>query len=136
MADRSCIETVLVVEDEVVVRRLVRGILESRGYTVLEASRGSEALALCEGHRGPIHLMLTDVVMPQMSGPELADHWLSRRPQTKILYMSAYTNNAIRQNGILDVKREFLAKPFTAQALECKVREVLDGSSSPLAEVA
>lgn len=122
-------ETVLVVEDEVIIRKLVRSILESNGYTVLEATSGVEALLICNAHEGPIHLVLTDVVMPQMSGPELALQWTARRTETRIIYMSGYTNNAIGNHGLLDRDLAFIEKPFTPRALEEKVREVLDAGS-------
>ena len=132
--ERRGTETVLVVEDEVTIRKLVRNILEANGYSVLEATSGVEALLICSAHEGPIHLVLTDVVMPQMSGPELALQWAERRPETKIIYMSGYTNNAIGNHGLLDGNLAFIEKPFTPRALEEKVREVLD--AGPQAEAA
>jgi CheY-like chemotaxis protein len=120
-------ETVLVVEDEVSVRSLVRGVLESRGYRVLEACHGADALAISDQHGGPIHLLLTDVVMPEMSGRDLASRVVPRRPGIRVLYMSGYTDDAIVHNGVLDAGTAFLQKPFTPDALARKVREVLDG---------
>jgi len=120
-------ETVLVVEDEVSVRSLVRGVLESRGYRVLEASHGADALSISDQHGGPIHLLLTDVVMPEMSGRDLASRVMPRRPEIRVLYMSGYTDDAIVHNGVLDAGTAFLQKPFTPDALARKVREVLDG---------
>jgi PAS domain S-box-containing protein len=131
--DRHGTETVLVVEDDQAIRQLVRGILESKGYKILEAGSGAEALSLCHNHSGAIHVILTDVVMPQMSGPEMALQWLARRPQTKIIYMSGYTNNAICHHGLLDRDLAFIEKPFTPQALENKVREVLDAETGATA---
>jgi len=119
-------ETVLVVEDEEGVRSLVRGILKVGGYTVLEASRPADALTTCERYEGPIHLLFTDVVMPQMNGRELAERLTVMRPDTKVLYMSGYTDDAIIHHGVLDRGTPFLQKPFTPDALARKVREVLD----------
>jgi two-component system cell cycle sensor histidine kinase/response regulator CckA len=119
-------ETILLVEDETAVRDLARDILQANGYTVLEAGHGSEALRICERHAGPIHLMLTDVVMPGMSGRQLADRLAPLQPTMTVLYMSGYTNNAIVHRGVLDAHTAFLQKPFTPDALARKVREVLD----------
>jgi PAS domain S-box-containing protein len=119
-------ETILVVEDDPAVRPLVRGVLLSRGYSVLEASRGDEALSVSESHRGPIKLLVTDIVMPGMNGRDLAEQLLLRHPETRVLYMSGYTNDAIVHHGVLAEGAAFLQKPFTPDALARKVREVLD----------
>jgi len=119
-------ESILLVEDEDMVRQLVRSVLEMHGYTVLEAHQGGEALLICEQHQGPIHLMVTDVVMPQMSGPQLAERLAPLRPEMKVLYMSGYTDNAIVHHGILESGIAFIHKPFTSDGLARKVREVLD----------
>jgi two-component system, cell cycle sensor histidine kinase and response regulator CckA len=121
-------ETVLLVEDEEVVRLLAREILRMNGYTVLEARDGREALLLSEAHPGPIHLMLTDVVMPKMSGRELAERLVPKRPGTRVLYMSGYTDDAIVRHGVLEDGIAFLQKPFTARTLALKVRDVLDSA--------
>lgn len=121
-------ETVLLVEDEDGVRSLVRGILEAGGYKVLEANRPLRAWATCQQFEGPIHLLLTDVVMPQMNGPDLAEKLKSLRPDTKVLYMSGYTDGAILHHGVLEPGTPFLQKPFTPDVLARKVREVLDSS--------
>jgi CheY-like chemotaxis protein len=118
--------TVLVVEDEDGVRNLVRDILQTAGYTVLEARHGAEALDVSERHVGPIHLMLTDVVMPEMSGRELAQRLAILRPATKVLFMSGYTANAVVHHGVLDPDTDFLQKPITAAVLTRKVRQILD----------
>ncbi|HUL29027.1 MAG TPA: PAS domain S-box protein [Thermodesulfobacteriota bacterium] len=121
-------ETVLLVEDEEMVRKLACAVLEKYGYRVLEASSGDSALAVAQGQDGnPIHLMVTDVVMPGMSGRQLADHLVSLRPDLKVLYMSGYTDNAIVHHGVLDPGISYIQKPFTPDALASKVREVLDG---------
>lgn len=122
-------ETILLAEDENTVRRFTRQVLEMNGYTVLEACHGVEALEVCERHKGPIHLMVTDVVMPKMSGRELAERLARLRPEMKVLYLSGYTTNAIVHHGVLDSDAAFLQKPFTPGALALKVREVLDAPS-------
>jgi CheY-like chemotaxis protein len=129
-------ETVLLTEDEEQVRRMTRIILEMNGYHVLEAGGGEEALAIYEQHAGRIDLIITDVVMPQMSGRELAQSLETLHPGIKVLYMSGYTDDAIVRHGLLDREIAFLQKPFTPDALMRKVREVLDaphddGRASP-----
>jgi PAS domain S-box-containing protein len=121
-------ETVLLAEDEVALRNLIRGILEGRGYSVLLAADAREALERCERHSGPIHLFLTDVVMPGMSGQDLATLATRLRPRLKVLYMSGHTDHAILEHGVLDSGIAFLRKPFTPEALLSKIREVLDAS--------
>ena len=118
--------TILVVEDEEAVRSLVRRVLESKGYAVLTASTAEEAARMCEQQGGKISLLLTDVVMPGMSGRKLAHHLGFSRPEMKVLYMSGYTDNAIVHHGVLDPGTAFLQKPFTPDAILRKVREVLD----------
>jgi PAS domain S-box-containing protein len=124
-------ETILVVEDEVNLRRLTRQFLDNQGYTVLEAADGAEAVQICVAHQGIIHLLLTDVIMPGMNGRELAHRVSEIRPNMKVLYMSGYTENAIGHNGTLDAGITLLQKPFTLHALKAKVREVLDQSTLP-----
>jgi CheY-like chemotaxis protein len=119
-------ETILLVEDALRVRAVVREILEMNGYNVLEARHGAEALEISERHQGPIHLMVTDVVMPQMSGRELAQRLQPIRQDMRVLYMSGYTDDAIVRHGVLGAGMAFLSKPFTPDALALKVREVLD----------
>lgn len=120
------IETVLLAEDEEVVRRFAREILSGNGYKVLEAGNGREALLLSEAHRGEIHLLLTDVVMPKIGGRELADRIRTLRPELRILYMSGFTDDAILRDRVLEDGIPFLQKPFTPEGLARKVREVLD----------
>jgi CheY-like chemotaxis protein len=119
-------ETILLVEDDAQVRDLTAASLAACGYTVLSADSGGEAIAECERHHGDIHLLLTDVVMPGIGGREIAQQVLTRRPFTKVIYMSGYTTNAIIHRGVLDPGTHFLQKPFTPSALFAKVREVLD----------
>jgi signal transduction histidine kinase/DNA-binding response OmpR family regulator len=119
-------ETLLIVEDEEAVCTLLKQILVSAGYQVLTAVNGGEALMLLERFRKPVHLLLTDVVMPGMSGRELADRLLTIHPEMKVLFMSGYTDNAIVHHGILDPGAQFIGKPFAMAAVQRKVREVLD----------
>jgi two-component system cell cycle sensor histidine kinase/response regulator CckA len=123
-------ETVLVVEDEEAVRMLVCRVLESNGYRVLEARHGAEALVLCDEHKDPIHMLITDVIMPGVSGKQLAERVSAQRPEMKILYISGYTDNAILHHGVLESGTNFLQKPFTPNALVRTVRTVLDGEPS------
>ncbi|MBI2678564.1 MAG: PAS domain S-box protein [Candidatus Koribacter versatilis] len=119
-------ETVLLVEDEDGVRALIRQVLHRSGYTVLPARDGGEALLQCERHEGRIDLLLTDVVLTQISGTELAQRLLQLRPEMRVLYMSGYTDEAIVQHGVLTAESSFLQKPFTNESLARKVRAVLD----------
>jgi CheY-like chemotaxis protein len=119
-------ETILVAEDDQSVRAVVCGALAETGYTVLEARDGPEALRVAKEYSGPIHLLITDVVMPQMSGRELVQCLLAQRPATRLLYMSGYTDDAFGNHGVLAGSASFLQKPFSADTLSRKVREVLD----------
>lgn len=120
-------ETILVVEDEEEVRKLTARILRKQGYNVLEASRGKEAFSLCEEQEGPIHLMVTDVVMPGLTGAELAKRFTELYPETKVLYMSGYTSDRFAiGHGNLEKGMEFIEKPFSIDRLAKKIREVLD----------
>jgi DNA-binding NtrC family response regulator len=114
------------VEDDEDVREVAVRILKMQGYRVLETSNGSDALHHCEHEAGPIHLMVTDVVMPGMNGPELAKRLNLLRPETKVLYISGYTDNAIVHHGVLEKGVNYIQKPFTVEGLVRKVREVLD----------
>lgn len=119
-------ETVLILEDEDGVRALVRHMLHKQGYTVLETKRGQDAIHLCRHHQGPIHLLLADVVLEQMSGREVAEQLSLMRPGMKTLYISGYTDDAIVHHGVLSHEMPFLQKPFTAEGLIKKVRQVIE----------
>lgn len=120
------VETILLVEDAERVRQVIGEILTMEGYDVIEAWSGGEALEIIERHKGPIHLVLTDVVMPRMSGLELAERLAPLRPSAKVVYMSGYTDPASLPRGVLEPGTIFLEKPFTAETLARKVRESLD----------
>jgi nitrogen-specific signal transduction histidine kinase len=122
-------ETILLVEDDDQVRVVVRGILRRSGYHVIEARNAGEALLHSEEHAGTIDLLLSDVVMPQMSGPALAKRLASVRPNMKVLCMSGYTDDSIVRHGVLEAHFAYLQKPITPEALTMKVREVLDADS-------
>ena len=123
-------ETILVLEDEARVRKLVCEVLAGRGYKVLEAVRGEEAIRLATEHAGHIHLLLADVVMPEMSGPQALEQIRARHPNMRVLFMSGYTDEAMVHHGILDSGAPFLQKPFLPETLARKVREVLAASAS------
>jgi signal transduction histidine kinase/CheY-like chemotaxis protein len=126
IASPSCSKTVLLVEDSDTVRELTRHILELTGYDVLEAGSPEDAIRLCESHEGEIHLLLTDVVMPGMSGRDLSDRLRPGRPAMKVLYMSGYTDEAIVDHGILDAGIHFIPKPFSPASMAQKILEVLN----------
>jgi PAS domain S-box-containing protein len=125
-------ETILLVEDEEIVRELVKEMLTGFGYDVLEARNGREAIDVSLEHAGPIDLLVSDVIMPGMSGPEAARAVVERRPETRVLFISGYTDSAIVHHGVLERGTEFLQKPFNSRTLAEKVRAVLDGA--PLAQ--
>ena len=118
-------ETILLVEDEEMVRKLATDILRTRGYHVLVASGGDEAIEICKLHKERIDLILTDVVMPGMNGRKVAESVSLLQPEIRVLYMSGYTDDAIIHHGVLDPGTNFIEKPFTAQSLSSKVREIL-----------
>jgi two-component system cell cycle sensor histidine kinase/response regulator CckA len=135
-ADRELmtgLETILLVEDEEMVRELARDVLRVAGYTVLEAASGPDALRLLEGRQEPLHLLLSDVILPQMNGCELYERLVSERPDLKVLYMSGYTDDVFARHGRVNPSSSFIQKPFTLAALTARVRQVLD---EPLARVA
>ena len=121
-------ETILLVEDEDSVREPVRRALQRIGYTILEARGGREALDICRQHDGEIPLLVTDVVMPRMSGREVAEKLVVSRPNMKVLYLSGYSNDAVLRHGVFESMTGFLQKPFTPEELARKVRDVLDSA--------
>jgi CheY-like chemotaxis protein len=123
-------ETILLVEDDPSLRVLAERILRGYGYTVLVASTGPRALTLVEAYTGEIHLVTTDVVMPEMSGTALVERLVSTVPNIRVLFMSGYTDNEVVRRGIFDRRAAFLQKPFTPDQLAFKVREVLDRDHS------
>ena len=110
-------ETILFVEDEQNVRELVRDYLRQAGYHVIEASDGTQALEIAASYHGPIHLLITDVVMPRLSGRELATQMAAQRPDMKVLYVSGYTDDTVFRHGVLEGGMEFLQKPFNMTSL-------------------
>ncbi len=133
-AARRGSETILLAEDEPELRALVAEHLEARGYTVLAAATPEEALGLARAHAGPIHLLLTDVVMPGLSGRALSEQFRAERPEARVLYMSGYTDEIIGHHGLLEAGTALLQKPFTGNALALKVREVLDAPERAVAQ--
>ena len=124
-------ETILLTEDAPALRAAARQILERYGYTVLEVPSSTEALTLAHSCPGPIHLLLTDVVMPGMSGRELAERFTAKRPEVKVLFMSGYTDDAVVRHGVLGPGTAYLQKPFAPETLARKVREALDSAEVP-----
>jgi two-component system, cell cycle sensor histidine kinase and response regulator CckA len=118
-------ETILLVEDEEPLRKLCTEFLEQLGYRMLAASNAKEAVALVEGYSGKIDLLITDVVMPGLPGPELADALLALRPDLKVIFISGYAEGSLAPNGILKPGTVLVNKPFTIRALTAKLREVL-----------
>jgi len=121
-------ETVLLVEDDEGVRKVIGGVLRASGYRVLEAADGDEALAWCEPRHGPIHLVVTDLIMPLMSGRQLSEILAGLRPDLKILFISGYPDHSVVERGMVSARDHFLQKPFTPEQLARKVREILDGN--------
>jgi two-component system cell cycle sensor histidine kinase/response regulator CckA len=134
-SSRGC-ETVLLAEDEAAVRQSTREFLSLSGYIVLEAKNGSDALAIAREYKGTIHLMITDVVMPQMGGAKLAGELASERPDMKVLFVSGYAETTVQRHGAIDVTTRFLQKPFSLRTLAHKIREVLDADVPALAAAA
>jgi two-component system, cell cycle sensor histidine kinase and response regulator CckA len=120
-------ETLLIVENEAAIRNLLQVALQRNGYTVLAAESAREALALVRSHTGAIHLLITDVVMPDMDGPELVGHLSTIRPETRTLFMSGYMDDTLGDRGILSTNANFIQKPFSPRTIAQRVREILDG---------
>jgi two-component system cell cycle sensor histidine kinase/response regulator CckA len=128
--ERSGTETLLIVENEGAIRNLLQMALRKSGYTVLVAESGREALEIVRAHAGAIHLLITDVVMPDMSGPELVGQLVTIRPETQTLFMSGYMDQALGEHGILPTNVNFIQKPFSPKVIAQKVRDILDAASS------
>ena len=123
-------ETLLIVENEAAIRNLLQMALRKNGYTVLAAESGREALDLVSTHSGPIHLLITDVMMPDIDGPELVRRLSAIRPETRALFMSGYMDDALGEQGVLPSSVNFIQKPFSPSTIAQKVRDILDGTSS------
>ena len=123
-------ETLLIVENEAAIRNLLQMALRKNGYTVLAAESGREALDLVSTHSGPIHLLITDVMMPDIDGPELVRRLSAIRPETRKLFMSGYMDDALGEQGVLPSSVNFIQKPFSPSTIAQKVRDILDGTSS------
>jgi two-component system cell cycle sensor histidine kinase/response regulator CckA len=124
-------ETVLLVEDEHAVRRATAEFLRLQGYTVLEANDGLDALVVARNHRSTIHLVLSDVVMPNMSGGELAKELAQLRPDAKLLFVSGYAGKTVLEHNVVDIETNFLQKPYTLKQLSLKVRSALGEGMNP-----
>jgi two-component system, cell cycle sensor histidine kinase and response regulator CckA len=130
-AEHSGTETLLIVENEPAIRNLLQMSLRKNGYTVLAAESAREALEIARGHLGAIDLLITDVVMPDMNGPELVKELAAIRPATRTLFMSGYMNDALGDQGVSPDHANFIQKPFSPRVIAQKVRDILDGTSSP-----
>src|SRR5262245_34920467 len=128
--ESSCTETLLVVENEAAIRNLLKMALQRNGYTVLAAESGHEALQLVRDHHGAIHLLITDVMMPDMDGPELVRQLSAIRPETRTLFMSGYMDDTLGQHGVLPSNVNFIQKPFSPRVIAQRVRDILDGTPS------
>jgi two-component system, cell cycle sensor histidine kinase and response regulator CckA len=124
-------ETIFLVEDDGAVRSMARSVLASQGYQVLEAPNGTEALLQASLYQAPLHLLVTDVVMPGMNGPQLAQAVKESHPEIKVLFLSGFTDEALAAHGLLDIGPPFLKKPYAPDELTQKVREVLDAPGQP-----
>jgi two-component system, cell cycle sensor histidine kinase and response regulator CckA len=124
-------ETILLAEDEDSIRRVATRMLEGAGYTVISASDGAEALKLAGSHVGPIHLLITDLMMPDMNGVQLAERIHECRPGLPTLFLSGYADSTMVRQGPLDPAEHFLQKPFASETLLIKVREILGSESTP-----
>jgi len=127
--EHSGTETLLIVENEPAIRNLLQMALRKSGYTVLAAESAREALEIVRGHTGPIDLLITDVVMPDINGLELATRLAAIRPATRTLFMSGYMDDALGEHGVLPSHANFIQKPFSPRAIAQRVRDILDGAS-------
>ncbi len=125
--ENSGTETLLIVENEPAIRNLLQVALRRNGYTVLAAESGREALEIVRKHDDTIHLVITDVVMPDMDGPELVRQLSTIRPDTQTLFMSGYMDDTLGERGILSTNANFIQKPFSPRTIAQKVRDILDG---------
>ena len=125
--EASGTETLLIVENESAIRNLLQVALRRNGYTVLAAESGREALEMVRNHTGAIHLLITDVMMPDMDGPELVRQLSTIRPDTRTLFMSGYMDDTLGERGILATNANFIQKPFSPRTIAQRVREILDG---------
>jgi CheY-like chemotaxis protein len=130
-SEHSGTETLLIVENEPAIRNLLQMALRRNGYTVLAAESAREALEIVRGHAGAIDLLITDVVMPDMNGPELVRELATIRPDTRALFMSGYLDDALGEHGVLPSHANFIQKPFSPRVIAQKVRDILDGASPP-----
>jgi CheY-like chemotaxis protein len=121
-------ETILLVEDDQDVRHLLEEVLARNGYTTIRTDDPADAVALCERHTGPIHLLITDVVMPKLSGPQLAERLVRMRPEMRVLFISGYVENDVTRKAVSSGWAAFLAKPFTPEEFMFKVQDVLEGA--------
>lgn len=128
--ERSGTETLLIVENEPAIRHLLQVALQKNGYSVLTAESGRKALELVRDHTGTIDLLITDVMMEDMDGPELVRQLAVLRPRTRTLFMSGYMDNALGEQGVLSANVNFIQKPFSPTVIAQKVRDILDGSPS------
>jgi hypothetical protein len=129
-APQRSTETVLLVEDEEILREIIQMALEDRGYTVLAAADGEAAIRLCEAHPGPIHLLITDLVMPGMSGRQVSESVTTRRSGIPVLFMSGYTDDEQVRSGVRNTGQAFIQKPFTSATLAHKLQDVLGSQST------
>jgi two-component system cell cycle sensor histidine kinase/response regulator CckA len=130
MSDGDTNKTILVVDDEPEIRKLVAAMASQPGYSVITADSGEHAMTLYKNHKGPIHLLITDVVQPGMSGPMLADKLTALQPDLKVLYMSGYDNTLVVQRYVVEKGHTLLTKPFTAAGFQAKIHELLDAKTA------
>lgn len=128
---KAAAQTILLVDDDIIVREIAREMLTMQGYQVLEAPNGQEALQQMADAASPIHLLVTDIMMPGMNGRELAEQLLAKQPTLRVVFMSGYNEDELLRKGISSQSVTFVAKPFTINSLSSAVKGVLDGHSNP-----